>query len=106
MTTTVASRCDACRPLSGVSGSVREEGTMSRIDWKGRVLIDPAIHHGDPSIKGTRIPVSIIVGSIADGMSMSEVLHAYPQLTPEDIRAALAYAAEVLRHEVIIPMAS
>jgi uncharacterized protein (DUF433 family) len=39
-------------------------------------------------------------------MSISEVLEAYPQLTPEDIRAALAYAAEVLRHEIIIPMAS
>lgn len=78
---------------------------MGRIDWKERVIIDPEIHHGDPCIKGTRIPVSIIVGSIADGMSFSEVLAAYPQLTQEDIHAALAYAAEVLRHEVIIPMA-
>jgi uncharacterized protein (DUF433 family) len=78
---------------------------ISRIDWKDRVVIDPEIHHGDPCIKGTRIPASVIVGSIADGMSVSEVLEAYPQLTPEDIRAALAYAAEVLRHELIVPMA-
>lgn len=78
---------------------------MPRIDWKERVVIDPEIHHGDPCIKGTRIPVSIIVGSIADGMSIDEVLAAYPQLRREDIHAALAYAAEVLQHEIIIPMA-
>lgn len=78
---------------------------MPRIDWKERIIINREIHHGDPCIKGTRIPVSIIVGSIADGMSISEVRQAYPQLTPEDIHAALAYAAEVLRREVVISMA-
>lgn len=84
---------------------MRKGKKISRIDWKDRVVIGPEIHHGDPCIKGTRIPVSVIVGSVADGMSVSEVLEAYPQLTPEDIRAALAYAAEVLRHELIVPMA-
>ena len=79
---------------------------MSRVDWKERVVIDPQIHHGDPCVKGTRIPVSIIVGSIADGMSMDEVRAAYPQLSVEDVQAALAYAAEVLRQEIIIPIAS
>lgn len=78
---------------------------MARIDWKERVVVDPQVHHGDPCIKGTRIPVSIIVGSVADGMSIDEVRTAYPQLSVEDIRAALAYAAEVLRQEVIIPIA-
>ncbi len=70
---------------------------MARTDWKDRVVVDPEIHHGDPCIKGTRIPVTIIVGSIADGLGLDEVRAAYPQLSPEDIRAALAYAAEVLR---------
>ena len=79
---------------------------MPRTDWKERVSIDPQIHHGDPCIRGTRIPVSIIVGSIADGLSLEEVREAYPQVSAEDIRAALAYAAEVLRTEVIPPMAS
>ena len=79
---------------------------MSRVDWKERVVIDPQLHHGDPCIKGTRVPVSIIVGSIADGMGVDEVRGAYPQLSVEDIRAALAYAAEVLRQEIIIPIAS
>ncbi len=79
---------------------------MSRVGWKDRVVIDPDVHHGEPCMKGTRIPVSIIVGSIADGMSLEEVRAAYPPLSLEDIRAALAYAADVLRHEVIIPISS
>lgn len=78
---------------------------MPRTDWKERVVIDPDIHHGDPCIRGTRVPVSIIVGSIADGMSAEDVRSAYPQLTVEDVRAALAYAAETLRRDVILPLA-
>lgn len=76
---------------------------MARVDWTDRVVIAPDVHHGDPCVKGTRIPVSVIVGSIADGMSPDQVRAAYPQLSLQDIQAALAYAAEVLRHEVIVP---
>jgi uncharacterized protein (DUF433 family) len=79
---------------------------MPRVDWKDRVILDPEIHHGDPCIKGTRVPVTIIVGSVADGLSPDEIRIAYPQLSVEDIRAALAYAAEVLHREVILPLAS
>jgi len=77
---------------------------MSRVDWRERVIIDPDVHHGDPCIKGTRIPVSVIVGSIADGTSVEEVCAAYPRLSLDDVRAAMAYAAEVLRHEIILPL--
>lgn len=79
-------------------------GIMSRVDWRERVTIDPDVHHGDPCIKGTRVPVSVIVGSIADGTSVDEVRAAYPQLSLDDTRAAMAYAAEVLKHEVILPL--
>jgi uncharacterized protein (DUF433 family) len=79
---------------------------MARTDWKERITSDPEVHHGDPCVKGTRVPVSIIVGSIADGMTIEEIRGAYPQVTADDIRAALAYAAEVLRTEVILPLAS
>jgi len=48
------------------------------MNWRRRIVIDPAIHHGDPCIKGTRVPVSIIVASIADGDTTEEVLNAYP----------------------------
>ena len=78
---------------------------MPRTDWRERVVIDLEIHHGDPCIRGTRVPVSIIVGSIADGMSAEDVRSAYPQLTVADVRAALAYAAETLRRDVILPLA-
>jgi len=62
------------------------------MNWRDRIVIDPDIHHGDPCIKGTRVPVSVIAGSLADGDTQEELLAAYPQLTSEDIRAACASA--------------
>ena len=49
-------------------------------------------------------PVAVIVGSLADGLSEDEIRQAYPQVTPEDIRAALAYAAEALHFETLAPL--
>ena len=72
---------------------------MTRVEWRGRVVIDANVHHGDPCIKGTRIPVSIVVGSLADGMTVPDVVEAYPQLTAEDVSAALAYAAEGIKQQ-------
>ena len=72
--------------------------------WQDRVLIAPDIHHGDPCIKGTRIPVATIVGSLADGMTFAEIIENYPQLTKTDIQAALAYAADVMRNEIVLPI--
>ncbi len=78
---------------------------MNRINWRDYIVIDPEIHHGDPCIKGTRIPVSTIIGSLANGMPVDDVLSTFPQLTSNDIQAALAYAAEVMRHELLLPFA-
>ena len=72
--------------------------------WQDLVVIEPDLHHGEACIKGTRIPVTMIVGSLADGMTEGEILAAYPQLHTEHIQAALAYAAEVLRGEFILPL--
>ena len=66
---------------------------MSRINWQNFIVIDPEIHHGEPCIKGTRVPVAILVGSIADGMSVAEVLEEFPQLKQKEIQAALEYAS-------------
>jgi len=77
---------------------------MQRMGWKERVSIDPDLRHGEPCIRDTRIPVAVIVGSLADGLTEEEIRKAYPQLTPEDIRAALAYAAEVVRFEALVPL--
>ena len=77
-----------------------------RVDWRDRITVSPDLHHGEPCIKGTRIPVKIIIGSMADGMTPEEIMAAYPQLTREDILAALAYAARMLHDDIFIPMAA
>ena len=76
-----------------------------RIDWHRYISVDPEVHHGEPCITGTRVPVSMIVGSIADGMSFDEIIDEYPQLKKESIQAALAYAADIVRHEIFLPLA-
>jgi uncharacterized protein (DUF433 family) len=70
-----------------------------------RIAIDPQICFGKPCIKGTRIWVSLILDFLASGESEAQILAAYPQLEQDDIRAALAYAAEVAR-ERIVPVPS
>ena len=74
--------------------------------WQDRIAIDPDIHHGDPCIKGTRIPVAMVVGSLADGLTFDDIRQDYPQLTDEDLYAALAYAAEVMRQEIVYPLST
>jgi len=73
-------------------------------DWRERIVIDPAIHHGEPCIKGTRVPVSLIVGSVADGDSREQVLEAWPHLKAEDIKAALKFAAEAVNNADFVPL--
>ena len=74
-------------------------------NWRERISIDPNICHGKPCIKGTRIWVSLIVDNLASGSSEDEILEAYPSLTREDIKVALAYAAEMARERYVdIPM--
>ena len=64
-------------------------------NWRQFISIDAAVHHGDPCITGTRVPVSVIVGSVADGDTVETLLQSYPQLTAEHVRAALRFASEV-----------
>ena len=78
---------------------------MPRVNWKDFVTVDPDYHHGEPCIKGTRVPLATIVGSLADGMTTDDILAEYPQITPEAVRAAVAYAAEVVSQETILPLA-
>lgn len=75
-----------------------------KINWRERIVIDPAIHHREPCITGTRVPVSIIVGSIADGDTPEQIVEAYPQLTADDIKAALKFAAEAVNNTDFIPL--
>ncbi len=75
---------------------------MPRMRWQEQIVIAPDMHHGEPCIKGTRIPIAVIIGSLADGMTSEEIQEAYPQLVSDDIRATLAYAAEILHQEAFI----
>ena len=69
-----------------------------------RITISPGQMGGIPCIRGLRIPVSIVVGMIADGMADAEILRSFPDLQLEDIREALRYAAEAVR-ERELPLA-
>jgi len=64
-----------------------------------RISSDPDICHGKPCIKGTRIPVYLIVSLVGEGASIEEIIKDYPSLTEEDIRAAIKYAARLCEYE-------
>jgi uncharacterized protein (DUF433 family) len=72
--------------------------------FRQRISIDPKVMTGKPVIRGTRIPVELIVRMLAQGIPETEILQEYPRLHPADIRAALAYAAQVLAHEDVFPL--
>lgn len=64
-----------------------------------RIEINPKVMLGKPVIRGTRIPVELILRRLSEGADEAELLDAYPRLRREDIRAALAYAADAIAHE-------
>ncbi len=70
-------------------------------DTVARIVVDPAILAGKPVIVGTRIPVVLILNLLANGYDVARIISAYPNLTEEDIRAAIAYSAERLEREEI-----
>ncbi len=70
-----------------------------------RIVSDPTIQHGRARIRSTRIPVAVVLDNLAAGLSPQEIVASYPSLTEDDIRAAVSYAAELAR-EQIVPLAS
>jgi uncharacterized protein (DUF433 family) len=66
-------------------------------NWKDRISVDSSVCHGKACIRGTRVMVSVILDNVAGGTSRSELLASYPSLKSEDVDAALAYAAELVR---------
>jgi uncharacterized protein (DUF433 family) len=69
------------------------------MDWRDRIVSDPEILRGKPVVKGTRLSVELILGWLGQGWTQEMLIEAYPQLSREDVLAALAYAAEMLREE-------
>ena len=75
---------------------------MKMINYLNRIEINPRKVGGKPVIKGTRIPVYLILELIANGWSFKDILENYPQLKKEDILAAIAYASKILKDEEYI----
>jgi len=67
-----------------------------------RIEVNPKVMLGKPVIRGTRIPVELILRKLGEGATEADILDAYPGLTRDDVRAAIAYAADTLAHEETI----
>jgi len=73
------------------------------MDYRDKIVIDPTVRFGKPCVRGTRITVGDILSYLASGMREEQILTDFPQLTSDDIRACLAYAAERERRVVSAP---
>jgi uncharacterized protein (DUF433 family) len=76
------------------------------MNWQKRIVINPSILVGKPTIKGTRISVEFVIGLLGQGWTAEQVLEEYDHLKLEDIQACLSYASEVLSSERIYPISA
>ena len=72
--------------------------------WQEHIVNDPAICHGKPTMRGTRVMVSVILDNLADGLTPQEFVDEYPPLQLLDVQAAVAYAADLAREEELVPL--
>jgi uncharacterized protein (DUF433 family) len=79
---------------------------MTEPTWENRIEVNPQVMTGKPVIRGTRIPVELLVRMVAQGIERAEILAEYPRLEAADIQAALMYAAHVVAQEDILPLMS
>ena len=71
------------------------------MNWQEYISVNPAVLHGKACIRGTRIPVAVVLSNLADGLSPVEIIRSYPSLTAAGIQAALAYAADLAQERVL-----
>jgi len=71
------------------------------VDWREYITTDPMVCHGKACIKGTRIPVSVVLDNLAAGLTCEEILQSYSALTREAIQAAIAYAADLASERIV-----
>lgn len=74
------------------------------MNWRERIVIDPAVLTGKPIVKGTRLAVEFLIDLLAHDWTEAEILRNYPGLTHEDIQACLMYASDLLRTERVYPV--
>ena len=75
--------------------------TFNVMNWTARITVEPNICHGKACIRGTRVMVSVVLDNLAAGLSPAEIVRSYPSLQPDDVAAAMAYAAELARERVV-----
>jgi uncharacterized protein (DUF433 family) len=71
------------------------------MSWRERITTDTGVCHGQACIRGTRIPVSVVLDNLAAGSAPEDITASYPSLTVEDVRAAVAYGAELARERIV-----
>ncbi len=72
------------------------------MNWRDRIVSDPDILVGKPTVKGTRISVELLLDRLADGWSVEDILEAYPHITRQDVRAALSFVSEIFKEETFV----
>jgi len=92
----------AARVLGYHSAAAKTENQSGKRMTHARISIDPAVMMGKPCIKDTRITVELILRKLGAGRSFADLLEAYPKLTEDDVRAALAFAADYMQHETVL----
>lgn len=71
------------------------------MDWREHITVNPAVLHGKACIRGTRIPVAVVLANLPEGLSAEEIIQSYPSLTVAGIQAALAYGADPAQERVL-----
>lgn len=71
------------------------------MNWREHITVDPMVCHGQACVRGTRILASVVLDNLAAGVSTAEIVASYPAITEEDIRAVLAYAADLASERVL-----
>lgn len=71
------------------------------MDWRSRISTDSAVCHGQACVRGTRVPVSVVLENLAAGLAPHQIVESYPTVTIDDVSAAVAYGAELARERVI-----
>jgi uncharacterized protein (DUF433 family) len=71
------------------------------MDWRDRITVDPEICHGKACVRGTRVPVSVVLDNLAAGVAPTDIVKSYPTLHEADIQAVLGYAAELAREQFV-----
>ena len=87
----------------GTSAEPEHAGRKEKAMHQDRIVVDPEILVGKPVVKGTRIPVELVLKRLAQDLDLPTLFEAYPRLTPEDVQACLEYAQAIIEGQVVYP---